>query len=340
MTTEVDAARVRWRRLTATHAAASRLPPGRLADAAWGGLQDSAPRAALLALHVRVDDIGPAAWEDPTLVQIWFRWSDYVVPRADVGVFTRGAMPRDKRKADELEHLADDIAAVLDGGRADSREIAARLPSHLPPFAVRLASPAGRLHIRWDASRVEVIAAERPAIDDEAARLELARRFLHWLGPADALQLSKWAKVSRTDAKTTLAALGDEVVPVSFDGRQRWLLAADEASLADAARPAGCRLLPMGDPCLYLGDDQPATPPPQPLDGGAKVTRRLVNSLTGRIVIDGDVVGAWGRVKGDVTLDPWPSLPKQRRADIEAEAASFAGPIGTPMKIRWLPRRG
>jgi len=336
---EVDADRVRWRRLAVTHAA-SRLAAGSFADAAWGGLQDSAPRAALLALHARVHDVGPAAWEDPALVQIWFRWSDYVVPRADVGVFTRGAMPRDGREAHDLEQLADDIVIALDGGQADSREVAARLPQHLPPFAVRLAAPAGRLHIRWDASRVTVIAASRPTIDDEAARAELARRFLHWLGPGDIKQFSKWTKVGLRDAKATFAALDDELIPISFDGRACWLLAADEADLAGATPPAGCRLLPMGDPCLYPGDDHPAAPPPHAPHDANRITSRLVNSLTGRIVVDGEVVGAWGRVKGDVTLDPWPSLPKRRQADVEAEAMSFAGPIGAPIRVRWLPRRG
>jgi hypothetical protein len=248
-------------------------------------------------------------------------------------------MPRDQREAAVLEQLADDIVTALDGDRADSREVAARLPAHLPPFAVRLASPTGRLHIRWDASRVMVIAAPRLEIDDEAARVELARRFLHWLGPADAKQFSKWTKVSLRDAKATLAALAGDVVPTSFDGRACWLLATDEADLVAAAPPVGCRLLPLGDPCLYLGDDQPQPPPRRVPDDANRLTPRLINSLTGRIVVDGDVVGAWGRVKGDVTFDPWPSLPKRREADVEAEAASFAGPIGTPIRIRWLPRR-
>ncbi|MBV8693355.1 MAG: winged helix DNA-binding domain-containing protein, partial [Actinobacteria bacterium] len=304
-----------------------------------GGLQDSAPRAALLALHARVEDVAPNTWEDPSLVQIWFRWSDYVVPRADVGVFTRGALPRDQQQVDALEALAEEIVGVLDGGRADSREVAARLPRDLPPFAVRLASPTGRIHIRWDASRVEVMAAPPPSIDDESARLELARRFLHWLGPADAKQFSKWTKVSQRDAKATFAALADELAPVTFAGRRCWLLAGDVDDLVEAVPPKGVRLLPMGDPCLYLGDDQPPSPSPQPLDAAAKVTKRLVNSFTGRVVVDGEVVGAWGRVKGDVTLDPWPTLGTRYEADVEREAASFAGPIGAPIRSRWLPRR-
>jgi hypothetical protein len=50
-----------------------RLPPGQesLRRAAWAGLQDSMPRAALLSIHTRVERTGPSTWEDPSLVQLW-----------------------------------------------------------------------------------------------------------------------------------------------------------------------------------------------------------------------------------------------------------------------------
>src|SRR5512133_1336947 len=50
-----------------------RLPHGRraLRLAAWAGLQDSMPRAALLSIHARMASTKPGSWEDPSLVQIW-----------------------------------------------------------------------------------------------------------------------------------------------------------------------------------------------------------------------------------------------------------------------------
>jgi hypothetical protein len=47
-----------------------RLPSGAvsLRHAAWAGLQDSVPRAALLSIHARVAGTGPSSWEDPSLV--------------------------------------------------------------------------------------------------------------------------------------------------------------------------------------------------------------------------------------------------------------------------------
>src|SRR5436309_15509726 len=63
-----------------------RLPRGArsLRRAAWAGLQDSMPRAALLSIHARVDGAHPSIWEGPSLVQLWGpRFSTYVVPARD-----------------------------------------------------------------------------------------------------------------------------------------------------------------------------------------------------------------------------------------------------------------
>ena len=63
-----------------------RLPAGThsLRRAAWAGLQDSMPRAALLSIHARVAGATPSAWEDPALVQLWGpRFSVFVVAELD-----------------------------------------------------------------------------------------------------------------------------------------------------------------------------------------------------------------------------------------------------------------
>src|SRR5579863_10276148 len=71
----------------------ARLPPGpgSLRQAAWAGLQDSAPRAALLSIHARVAGAEPSTWEHPSLVQTWGpRHNVYTVPAADLAIFTIG----------------------------------------------------------------------------------------------------------------------------------------------------------------------------------------------------------------------------------------------------------
>src|SRR5258706_4981734 len=163
-----------------------KLPAGSFAAAAWGGLQDSAPRAGVMSLHARVAGTQPDSWEDPSVVQIWFRGgADYIVPRADVGIFTLGCLPRDPQQAAALERLADDIQRAAKGAMTPVGDVAERIGhrSAADPFHPRASSTTGRVHIRWDASRIWLIPVERPAIDPEDARRELARRYLHWLGP-------------------------------------------------------------------------------------------------------------------------------------------------------------
>ena len=62
-----------------------RMPAGEasLRRAAWAGLQDSMPRAALLSIHARVEGTLPTALDDPSLVQVWGpRYSTYVIASA------------------------------------------------------------------------------------------------------------------------------------------------------------------------------------------------------------------------------------------------------------------
>src|SRR3954467_5561701 len=73
-----------------------RLPAGAdsLRRAAWAGLQDSMPRAALLSRHARGEGGEPSTWEDPSLVQLWGpRYSTYVVAKRDFALFSLGRLP-------------------------------------------------------------------------------------------------------------------------------------------------------------------------------------------------------------------------------------------------------
>src|SRR5438094_9393739 len=104
-----------------------RLPPGRLVEAAFAGLQDSAPRSAVLALHARVKDVPPSAWKDPRCAQLWGpRGAVYVVPRHGVAVFTLGRFPRDpvlgasvRAAADAAKRADRTSTSGPDRGRSD-----------------------------------------------------------------------------------------------------------------------------------------------------------------------------------------------------------------------------
>src|SRR6266436_2379079 len=77
-----------------------RLPrgPRSLRRAAWAGLQDSMPRAALLSIHARVEGTARSTWEDPSLVQLLGpRFSVFVVSASDLAVFSLGTLPDDAK---------------------------------------------------------------------------------------------------------------------------------------------------------------------------------------------------------------------------------------------------
>lgn len=151
--------------------------------AAWAGLSDSMPRGAVLALHARVRDVTPQAWEDPAFVQVWGpRFSAYVVPAEDRAVFTMGRLPEAASRVREFEAIADRLEAFLGGRRMPYGEAGRGLG--VAPNALRYAAPTGRVLIRWEGARQPVIwAVPRPAMEAGEARLELARRYLHVLGP-------------------------------------------------------------------------------------------------------------------------------------------------------------
>ena len=103
-----------------------RLPRGArsLRRAAWAGLTDSVPRAALLSIHARVEGTQPGSWEDPSLIQVWGpRYSVYVVPARDRAVFTLGRLPDDARRRARAEDMAARVHAHLAGRRLKDNDV-------------------------------------------------------------------------------------------------------------------------------------------------------------------------------------------------------------------------
>src|SRR5213592_1627660 len=103
----------------------ARMPMGSQSlRAAWAGLQDSMPRAALLSLHARVDGVEPSTWEDPSLVQLWGpRYNTYVVAKRDFALFSLGRLPDSGKGRDRAQRMAERLHAVLDGRRMTDREV-------------------------------------------------------------------------------------------------------------------------------------------------------------------------------------------------------------------------
>ena len=316
-----------------------KLPAGAWADAAWGGLQDSIPRSGVLSLHARVEGTQADSWEAPTVAQVWFRGSDYVVPRDDAAVFTLGSSPRDPERMEQLDRLADRIHQVTGGRTVTVREVTGLLG--LPhPTNLRDVTFTGRVHIRWNASQIWVVPVARPGIDLDDARRELVRRHLRWFGPTTVARLARWIGADARDATLTWALVEREIEPVEVEDasggiERRFALRADVDEMLHAEPVAGVRLLPYDDAYTKL-DRELLVPDPAlrarvlPLVG-----QSTLGHTPGAVLVDGEIVGSWQRQQRRVTIHPWSRLSPATRDAIEAEALAFPIAGSSKPSITW-----
>ena len=304
-----------------------------LRRAAWAGLQDSMPRAALLSLHARIDDVEPSTWEDPSLAQLWGpRYSTYVVPKRDFALFSLGRLPDNTKGRVRAEQIAGRVHAHLDGARMTDREVAGALGVG---NAIRYAATTGTLAIRWEGARAPTVWTVAPAeIDPGNACQELARRYLRVFGPTTADGFARWAGISRRAGANAFAALAGSLVPVRSPLGDEWLLAEDEPAMRAAeTASAPARLLPSGDTYFLLDGAERELLVPRADERPKLWTPRV---WPGALLVDGEIRGTWRRAHGTVVIDTWARLPRASRHAIEAEASALPLPgLHGPIEVVW-----
>lgn len=298
-----------------------RLPPRprSLRTAAWAGLQDSVPRAALLSIHARVEGATPEIWDDDAFVQVWGpRWATYVVPAEDHAIFTVGRHPDAPRARARAEDLAGRLDAFLAGRTLVDNDVHRGIGVH---NALRYAATTGRVLIRWDGARAPLVwTVPRPAIAPLDARRELARRYLHVFGPGTSASFAKWAGVTAKEG--TAAFDGLERVPVRTPLGDEWILASDESLLREPfVPPTAVRLLPSGDAYwLFYDAARRAFLVPDLREREALWTPRV---WPGALLVAGELAGTWRRQRTEVLLEPWRSLTAAERDAVDTEIASL-----------------
>lgn len=313
-----------------------RLPPGgsSLERAAWAGLQDSMPRAALLSINARVAETQPTTWEDSSLVQVWGpRFSAYVIAARDRAVFTLGRLPAGGKGLRRAEDTAARLHAFLDGRRMRYDEAGLGVGVH--PNALRYAAPTGTVLIRWEGARLPVIwTVPRPEIDPREARLELARRYTHVFGPTTPAAFARWAGIGAAEGRGAFDALAAEVMAVRTPVGDGWILTSDERSFRATPSPAApARLLPSGDPYFLLhGVDRELLVPDESQRGELWTSR----VWPGAVLAGGEVVGTWRRANAVVAVQTWRRLSTAERQAVEAEADSLPLPgLSGQIVVRW-----
>jgi hypothetical protein len=313
-----------------------RLPPGpgSLWRAAWSGLQDSMPRAALLSIHARVAGTGPSTWEDPSLVQLWGpRFNVFVVAARDLAVFSLGTLPTDAKGRARAEDLAARLRALLGGARMTYGQAGRALGVH--PNSLRYAAATGTVVIRWDGARQpEVWVVPPPEADPRDARLELARRYVHIYGPATPEGFGRWAGIGARRGIEAFEVLGKSLTPVQTPVGGAWILTHDEAAFRTAPVPgAPARLLPSGDAyLLHHGADRELLVP----DADRRRALWTPRVWPGGLLVGGEITGTWRRADAALTVQPWRPLSRAERDAVTAEAESLPLPCTRGrIVVRW-----
>lgn len=181
-------------------------------------------------------------------------------------------------------------------------------------FVIVPASDGSRLYARTDQWLDGT-----PSGDPESARTELLRRYLGCYGPSTPAHFAAWAGTGASEAQRSWSELGDQLVPIDFEGRRTWLHADDLARFESPAGPARVRLLPPYD--AYLDQRDRATLIPD------KALQKRVWRILGNpgvVLGNGEVVGLWRQQKKRsllvVTVEALGRLPRSVRTGIEAEA--------------------
>ena len=293
------------------------------------------PRAALLGLHARVEGIGPTAWDDPALAQVWGpRYSVYVVPADDLAIFTFGRLPDTGKTRARAKDLAERVHVVLAGEVSRDTDVAAVLG--VKGWELKYAALTGTIAIRWEGARAPILwAVPPPAVEEAEATRELARRFLHVFGPSEPVAFAGWAGISEEKAARVFAELEPELVPVRAPLGEARVLALDEAAIREPAAPtAGMRFLPSGDfYTLGVTLAERAFLVPNEKQRNELWTPRV---WPGALLVDGEIVGTWRRAKRVLTIDIWKKLSPAARDAVVAEADTLPLPDpGEGMTVHW-----
>jgi hypothetical protein len=312
-----------------------RLPSGSrsLRRAAWAGLTDSVPRAALLSIHARVEGTRPASWEDPSLVQVWGpRYSIYVVSARDRAFFTLGRLPDAPHRRRRAEDMAARVHSFLGGETLVDNDVQKALGVG---NGIKYATTTGTLLLRWDGARTPTIwAAPPPDVEPHVARLELARRYLHVFGPATPEAFGTWAGVGGAETRATFAALRTSLAAVCTPVDEAWILARDEPGFREPPGPeAAARLLPSGDSYfLHWAAGRELLVP----DAARRAELWTSRVWPGAVLVAGEIVGTWRRAQADLSIQLWRRLTPAERDAVEAEAQALPLPgIEGEIAVRW-----
>jgi Winged helix DNA-binding domain len=339
------------------------------------GLHAQVLSSAELTLLARVDDLEPdavrrALWEERSLVKTWaMRATLHLLPAAEFPIWQAALRSQEDRywapvwlrnfgvTREQLQALLDAVAAALHG-RVLTREELADEVDRLTGGAglgdkVRgswgafLKPAAWRGDLCFGPSQGQRVCFTRPdhwlhdwpdePPDQEEALRAVTRRFLAASGPVTTEDFGRWWGL-RSAPRTLrlISALGDEVVPVTVDGTDAWMLAEHADAAAAASIDHSLRLLPAFDQYVVTATKQAARLMPGPF---ADRIYRPQGWLSAVLLVNGRMDGVWraearaGALR--VAIEPFTTIPAWARRAAEHEAERLAAFAGKRLDLTW-----
>jgi hypothetical protein len=227
----------------------------------------------------------------------------------------REGLPLDDMVA-RIERLAEEGPFTYAEANAVTPELGER------QFRVRCLTPLVQVPPSgtWAQTRVRLTTAERwlglQAPTDPAATLITS--YLRAFGPATRADLLRFSGLRAAGISRALDRLQPELR--SFrDEQDRVLFDLPRLPLPQADVPAPVRLLPKWDALLLSHDDRSRVLPPE---YQAKVIRG--GDVLATFLVDGVVAGSWRLEDGKVKTEPFASLPRATRRELDDEARRLA----------------
>ena len=155
---------------------------------------------------------------------------------------------------------------------------------------------------------------------------KLVRKFLHCYGPSTADRFASWLGCSGKQARRLWKTVGDEMEPLTCDGKRAYVLAADRERLF-APEPLERELLLLSAHDPYLDQRDRVV-----LQADKTLQRRIWRTVAnpGAVVRRGEVVGTWtGKKKGaglEVGASLWVGdVDVRELRDLAKDYAAFRG---------------
>jgi uncharacterized protein YcaQ len=171
-------------------------------------------------------------------------------------------------------------------------------------------------------------------VDEEAALVEVCRRYLRTYGPARPGDFREWfapRAFTGAQARALFDSLGDELEEIDVEGRRAYVLAGD--TVFPSSQPS-LRLLPEYDVYIMGFREREHLVPQAVREQLAAHPRGRYEGPAGVrfLIIDGVAAGLWERKKRgkrvELEVAPARRLTKAQRAELDAETERIGAFVG------------